>query len=168
MLKKIGRNVHLVLIGDGREKEALQNLCREHHIEDCVLFYGACYDEDALSLIISASDMCVVPGEVGLVAMHSLVYGTPLLTCENTRGMHGPEIEAIKEGKTGGYFKDNDLDDLVTKMEEMLYPISCKKKMSDNCKEIIDNYYTPEYQERIVVQALNYCLPPEKRIPVPN
>jgi hypothetical protein len=40
--------------------------------------------------------------------------------------------------------------------------------MSAACKEIIDKYYTPEYQERIVVQALNYCLPPEKRIPVPD
>jgi glycosyltransferase involved in cell wall biosynthesis len=96
------------------------------------------------------------------------VYGTPILTRENTAWKHGPEVDVVVEGKTGGYFKDNDVDDMMEKMEKMLYPVSCKAQMSEACKEIIDKYYTPEYQERAIIEAINYVLPPEKRIPVPD
>ncbi|MGD1041785.1 MAG: glycosyltransferase [Sedimentisphaerales bacterium] len=168
LLKQRGCYVQCILIGDGREEDSLKRLAQECGVADQVVFYGACYDEGKLGLIITSSDLCVVPGEVGLVAMHSLVYGTPLLTCENTRGMHGPEIETIKEGQTGGYFKDGDFASLAEKMEAMLYSIPCKKRMSDACKQIIDTQYTPEYQERIIMEATNYCLPPEKRIPIPD
>ena len=166
LLKQRGCYVRCILIGDGREEDSLKRLSQERGVADQVVFYGACYDEEKLGLIISSSDLCVVPGEVGLVAMHSLVYGTPLLTCENTRGMHGPEIETIKEGLTGGYFKDGDSASLAEKMEEMLYPVPCKKRMSDACKQIIDTQYTPEYQERAIMEAINYVLLPEKRIPI--
>jgi glycosyltransferase involved in cell wall biosynthesis len=168
LLKQRGRYVQCILIGDGREEDSLKRLTQERGVADRVVFYGACYDEEKLGLIILSSDLCVVPGEVGLVAMHSLVYGTPLLTCENTRGMHGPEIETIKNGKTGSYFKDGDYKSLAEKMEEMLYPVPCRERMSEACKHIIDTQYTPEYQERVVIEAINYVLPREKRIPIPD
>ena len=136
--------------------------------EDRVTFYGACFEETEIGKIISASDLCVVPGVTGLIAMHSLVYGTPILTRDNSAWLHCPEVEAVVEGKTGRYFRDGDLNDLVTKMQEMLYPVPCRERMSNACKSIIDAEYTPEYQERVFIEAINYCLPPEKRIPVPK
>ena len=100
--------------------------------------------------------------------MHSLVYGTPILTRQNTAYEHGPEVEAVIEGKTGRYFRDNDVDDLVDKMEAMLYPVTCREAMSEACKKMIDTYYTRKYQEGVIVQALNYVLPKEKQIPLPQ
>ena len=128
------------------------------NVADQVIFYGACYDENKLSRIISASDLCVVPGEVGLVAMHSLVYGTPLLTCENTRGMHGPEVETIIEGQTGRFFRDDDMLDLSEKLAQMLFPVPCKQKMAKACMEMIDKCYTPRYQEQVILEAIEYVL----------
>lgn len=164
-LKRQGRGVYMVLVGDGLEKSTLQQLSRDLDVEDRLRFIGACYEEEKLGLLFCAADLCVVPGPVGLIAMHSLVYGTPLLTCENTRGKHGPEIETIVEGKTGRYFRDGEVEDLVAKIEQMLYPVPCKEKMSAACREVIDKYYTPQYQEKIIIQALNSVLPPEKQIP---
>jgi glycosyltransferase involved in cell wall biosynthesis len=168
VLKERGKKIKLVLIGGGRSEDLLMTKTRENGVEDAVIFYGVCYEEDILGRIISASDLCVVPGVVGLIAMHSLVYGTPILTRDNSAYKHGPEVDAVVEGKTGRYYRDGDLNDLVEKMDSMLYPVSCKSQMSRACKEMIDKYYTPEYQERVFIQAVNYVLPPEKRIPVPD
>jgi glycosyltransferase involved in cell wall biosynthesis len=166
---KQGRKiVRLVIIGKGNDEKRLKDLVREKGIEDLVIFYGVCYDEEELAKIISASDLCVVPGVTGLIAMHSFVYGTPILTRDNSAWLHGPEVEAVIEGKTGQIFRDGDIKDLVEKMNEMLYPIPCKSQMSENCRKIIDSEYNPFYQERVVIQALNYVLPPEKQIPLPE
>lgn len=168
VLKNKGYKIKLVLIGKGRDENKLKDDVKKENIQEDVVFYGACYKEDVLGRIITASDLTVVPGAIGLVAMHSLVYGTPVITCYNTTYKHGPEVEAIIEGKTGGYFKNGDVDDLTEKMEKMLYPVPCKNQMSEACKKIIDKYYTPEYQERVIINALNFVLPPEKHIPVPD
>jgi glycosyltransferase involved in cell wall biosynthesis len=164
MLKRQGRGVYLTLVGDGLEKPTLQQLTRELDIEDRVNFYGACYEEEKLGLLFLAADLCVMPGPVGLIAMHSLVYGTPLLTCENTLGKHGPEIETIVDGKTGHFFRDGDVQELVVKIEYMLYPAPCKSQMSPACMETIDRNYTPKNQEKVVIEALNSVLPPDKQI----
>ncbi|HEG42725.1 MAG TPA: glycosyltransferase, partial [Phycisphaerales bacterium] len=159
LLNDEGCIVNLILIGDGRERENLEVLAREIGVEDQVFFYGSCYEEKETGLVFSSTDICVAPGAVGLVAMHSLVYGTAILTCKNDTGLHGPEIETIKEGCTGGYFKEDDARDLANKMKKMLYPVSCKHKMAKACMDVIDNYYNPKYQERVIIQAINYVLP---------
>jgi hypothetical protein len=46
----------------------------------------------------------------------------------------------------------------------MLFPVSCKHNMSKACMDLIDKYYTPHYQERVIIQALNYVLPSQKQI----
>jgi len=167
-LKNAGRMIKLVIIGGGSEEQRLRNMVKEKGIDDRVIFYGVCYDEAEVGKIISASDLCVVPGVTGLIAMHSFVFGTPILTRDNSAWLHGPEVEIVIEGKTGRFFRDGDLNDLVTKMQEMLYPVPWKEKMAEACKNIIDTQYTPEYQERIIIEAINYCLPPRKRILVPQ
>ena len=168
VFKRCGKNVKLMLIGDGPEEQALREKALQNDIEDRVIYYGACYDENVIGKIISASDLCVTTGAVGLIVMHSLVYGTPILTRDNTAYTHGPEIDAVIEGKTGGYFRHDDFDHLIEKMEAMLYPVSCKVAMKKACMEMIDNHYTPKYQEKVIVESINYVLPPEKRIPVPS
>lgn len=165
-LKKRGKKIKLVLIGDGREKENLVNYAKEKNVSDEIIFYGECYQENIIGLIFSSSDLCVAPGAVGLIAMHCMVYGTPLLTCENQKGLHGPEVGTVIEGETGGFFEEDNIEDLVCKLESMLYPESCKCSMASECMEMIDKYYTPEYQEKVIIQAINYVLPPEKQIVV--
>ncbi|HOK96188.1 MAG TPA: glycosyltransferase family 4 protein [Anaerohalosphaeraceae bacterium] len=164
MLKQMGHRVYAVLVGDGQERSALETLARELSVADRVRFFGACYQEDKLGLLFAAADVCVMPGPVGLIAMHCLVYGTPLLTCENSQGRHGPEIETIVEGKTGRFFRQGDAADLAEKMKQMLYPIPCKEHMSAACMDIIDRYYTPQYQEKVILEALNSVLPKDKQI----
>ena len=96
-----------------------------------------------------------------------MVYGTPVLTRDNTAWLHGPEVDAVIEGQTGGFFRDGDVDDLVAKMVAMLYPVPRKRMMREACMKMIDTYYTPEYQERVVIRAVNHVLPEHMQIPMP-
>ncbi len=168
LLGERGREVTAVLIGDGPEESRLRRRGEERGVSDRIIFRGACYEEAELARLFSASDLCVAPGAVGLLAMHSLVYGTPILTCENTEWAHGPEVETIVEGATGGYFRAGDVADLAARVESMLFPQPCKPGMAEACRQIIDTYYTPRHQERVVIETLNTVLPPDRRIPLPD
>lgn len=66
-------------------------------------------------------------------------------------------MEAVIEGRTGRYSRDGDVEDLVNKMESMLYPVPCKQGMSEACMRIIDEFYTPEYQERVILRHSTPC-----------
>lgn len=166
-LKRSGSRIVLVLVGDGQSEQDLRAYARDQDLSDQVVFLGPCYDESRLGCLFVASDLCVVPGAVGLIAMHSFVYGTPILTCDKTKWLHGPEVETVVEGRTGGFFRDGDVSHLVEKMRTMLYPVPCKPSMAKACMEVIDRYYNPAYQEQVIINAINYVLPPEKRIPGP-
>lgn len=163
-LKEEGRRIVVVIIGDGRERDRWRKEAQEDGIGDQAIFYGPCYEEETVGPIIAASDLAVVPGVTGLIAMHSMVYGTPILTRDNSARLHGPEVEAVIEGQTGGFFRDGDVEDLTRKMEAMLYPVSCKETMREACMKIIDEEYNPTYQERVVIQAINSVVPEERRI----
>jgi len=166
--KEQNQKVVLVLVGDGDERQSLKRQVDKAGLNDYIVFYGACYDEEVLGCIIQASDLCVVPGALGLLAMHSFVYGTPILVCDNNQGLHGPEIETVIEGKTGRFFCEGSLNDLVDKMKIMLYTEPCKSKMTSACMELIDTYYNPKYQEKVIIEALNSVLPLDKQIPEPD
>ena len=164
ILKGKGRKLKLLLIGKGREEEVLRKLAKDLGLEEEVVFFGECYEEEKIGLLFTASDLTVVPGVTGLISMHSLVYGTPILTRYNTAYAHGPEVEAVVEGKTGGYFEDGNVEDLVEKMEYLLYEEPCKPRMIDACKAMIEGEFNPAYQEKVVIKALNYVLPADKQI----
>ena len=161
-----GRRVTLVLVGDGPEEERFKEHARRGGLADVVHFIGACYDEEALGRLFCASDLCVVPGSIGLLAMHSLVYGTPVL-CSEGNDEHGPEVEAVIEGETGGFFRLGDVDHLTDRLEELLYENPCKPRMSEACRRIIDTEWTPAYQQEKIVEAINAVLPSDRRIPTP-
>ncbi|MFX0195798.1 MAG: glycosyltransferase family 4 protein [Candidatus Hodarchaeota archaeon] len=165
IIKKQERKIKLILIGSGRDEQKLQKKAKKRGLENTVIFFGPCFEEKTLGRLFMASDLCVVPGGVGLIAMHSLVYGTPILTCDNATFIHKPEVEAIKDGITGAYYRESDLNDCIQKIIDLLYPISCKERMSKACMDIIDRFYTPQYQEKIIIKALNYVLPAQKQIP---
>lgn len=151
-----GKDVHLTLIGEGEQKQALTQLAIDNEILDKVHFLGAIYDEQVIGLAFKSSDFCVIPSGAGLTIMHSLVYGIPVILSNNL-SEHFPEWEAIKEGKTGFYYKSGDIDAMTNTIERALYSID-KKEMSKNCQEIIHEKYNPYIQEKIFTSAASQVI----------
>lgn len=68
---------NLLIVGDGEERQNLENLTYKLGVTDYVSFHGASYDEKENCSLIKSMDVLVSPGEVGLTAIHAMTYGTP-------------------------------------------------------------------------------------------
>lgn len=151
-LKRLNRDkdlFNLLIVGDGSEKFELINLSKKLKLQNYVHFYGSCHDEKILSKLIFNSDLCVSPGNVGLTAIHSLSYGLPVCSHDNFYKQM-PEIEAIKNWYNGILFEENNLDDLVLKIEDWFKKRDDKFTVNNRCYEVIDKYYNPNYQLEII------------------
>lgn len=146
----------LVLVGDGPERPALQAQAQRLGVD--VRFMGAIYDEDQLAQLFMATRAVVSPGKVGLLAMHALAYGAPVITHDDLdRQM--PEVEAIEAGQTGAFFRFGDVADLAQQMAGFLDQ-SAAQRAASRARAIatIEQGYTPEMQVRAITSALDTSL----------
>ena len=145
---------NLVFVGDGPEKEKLITLSKKHNIETRVWFYGECYDEFQNAQLISSADVCVSPGNIGLTAIHVMMYGTPAITHDCFQ-FQGPEFEAIKPGVTGEFYKYGDQKSLETTICEWFHTQSQRREeIRQACYAEVDTNWTPEYQLKIIKEHL--------------
>ena len=135
-------------------KSDLQALSRELGLENQVWFYGACYDEKVNAELLYNADLCVSPGNVGLTAIHSLMFGCPDLTHDNFK-MQMPEFESIVSGKTGDFFEYGNVDSLAQKIGQWFDNSKDRELIRKNCFEEIDNSWNPEYQIDVFKRALS-------------
>ena len=141
-------------VGDGPEVHNLQLQSKAEGVEGLVKFYGECHDEETLSDLIYAADACVAPGNVGLTAMHSLVYGTPVITHDD-KSWQMPEFEAIVPGVNGDFFIKGSLRDLTDKICEWLDCIATDRSViRAACYEIIDQKYNPMHQAKVIKSVI--------------
>lgn len=73
---------------------------------------GECCSEETNAKLIYNADLCVAPGNIGLTAIHVMMFGCPAIT-HNDFKWQMPEFEAIKSMETGMFFEKGNLDSLV-------------------------------------------------------
>lgn len=153
--KKNGFNYNVVFIGDGEGKSALCKLADELCLGEYVWFYGPSYNEEELSNLIYNADVCVAPGNIGLTAMHAMVYGCPCIS-HNDFKWQMPEFEAIKDGITGAFFVKDDVISLSTVIQGWLAAHSVDRDaVRSACFEEIDNQWNPHWQIGKIKEAIN-------------
>ncbi|WP_187477625.1 glycosyltransferase [Amniculibacterium sp. G2-70] len=149
-LRDEGVLVNVVLLGDVVQEFDIQSLIDKFELKNQVWLYGASYDEKINGELLYNAAMCVSPGNVGLTAIHSLMYGTPVITHNNYPNQM-PEFETIQEGVNGSFFKENDIDDMADKIRYLLqHPLK-----KEDCWRIIDEKWNPEYQIKTIRNTLN-------------
>lgn len=111
-----GFSCRVLIVGDGPERVALQALAAELGVN--ANFFGALYDERAIADFYSRVHMTVVPGHAGLTVVQSLMHGRPVVTHDN-RDAHAAEWEALHDGRSGAFFAEGDLRDLVQRIKEV-------------------------------------------------
>jgi glycosyltransferase involved in cell wall biosynthesis len=114
-LKENGQDYNMTFIGGDVQGE-LEALAKDLGLQDNVWFYGPCYDEKILGNMIYNANLCVSPGNIGLTAMHSLVFGTPAIT-HNDFPHQMPEFEAVQDGVTGTFFQYGNVESLAEGIE---------------------------------------------------
>jgi glycosyltransferase involved in cell wall biosynthesis len=148
--EKSDRSLPLVLIGDGPERAKLAAQAQRLRVD--VVFLGEIYDEQIIGAVLFHARMVVSPGKVGLTAMHSLAYGTPVIT-------HGefseqmPEFEAVTPSVTGDFFRQGDVADLAETISKWIRrPRDAEERRQ--CIAVIESRYTPERQVAFIEAAL--------------
>lgn len=153
-LSKISKPCSLVIVGDGPEKNGLKKMAEELSVD--TVFLGPIYEERQLCELFMNSQATVSPGKVGLLAIHSLSYGTPVITHDDLdRQM--PEAEAVQDGVTGSLFNYGSLDHLVETMEAYRnIPLGSgeRKKIYDAAIKTIESDYTSSIQLQRIKQAV--------------
>ena len=134
--------INLLIIGEGHERKNLEKLASKGIKQKQIFFIGEVYDNYIAGELLFNSALCVSPGNVGLTAIHSLSFGTPVLTHNNFDNQM-PEVQAINEGENGGFFVENDLDDLIKKIE--IFCLKNRNISKDKCREVITKFYNPNY-----------------------
>lgn len=155
ILRKEGLHCNLTLVGAGTELEELRRMTIDYELENRVWFYGASYDEYTNAELIYNADLCVSPGNIGLTAMHVMMYGTPAVTHDSFEWQM-PEFEAIRPDCTGEFYNHDSITSLADTIKEWL---ESKKGMREevrkSCYAEIDAYWNPAYQLDIIRKNIN-------------
>lgn len=152
-LKEENFNCNCLIVGDGPLRNNLQSLVANNKLEN-IVFYGSTYNEEELAVLISLSDLFVSPGNVGLNCIHSLTYGTPVLT-HNKFSQQMPEFEAIMVDENGLFFNFDDVFDLKEKIKQWFNNVERNKsEIKKQCREIIDAKYNPNTQLILIKKSI--------------
>ncbi len=107
----------LSMVGAGPLDASLRALAKELGVDEQTDFLGHVSDLSRLSVLFGESAACLSPGYVGLSAIQSFSFGTPMLIADNEP--HAPEIAAVKDGENSLFFKSNDEDDFGRAMQRI-------------------------------------------------
>ena len=154
LLKAKGENYNIVFVGDGEMKDEIAAVSRSLGLQDNVWLYGACYDEKTNAELVFNADLCVAPGNIGLTAMHVMMFGCPAVSHNNFKWQM-PEFESIHSGVTGDFFEENNETDLARCISHWFKAkSSCREEVRKACYEEIDRCWNPHYQLNVIKEAL--------------
>jgi N-acetyl-alpha-D-glucosaminyl L-malate synthase BshA len=146
----------LLMVGDGPERTANEQLCRELDLSDHVRFLGK---QDAVEEILSVSDLFIMPSEsesFGLAALEAMACKVPVIT-SNAGGLPELNIDDFC-----GYMCDvGDIEDMANKAITILSNEKTLKYFKENAliraqdfdlKKILPMYI--EYYTEVLQQSL--------------
>jgi N-acetyl-alpha-D-glucosaminyl L-malate synthase BshA len=122
--------VKLILVGDGPERQNIEQLCRELDIVDGISFLGK---QDAVEEVLSISDLFMLPSETesfGLAALEAMACEVPVIS-SNAGGI--PELNI--NGKTGFLCDVGDVDAMAEKTIYILSDEERLKQFKRNARE---------------------------------
>lgn len=145
---------NILIIGEGSEHAVLEEFVISNNLCDVVWFYGKCYNESELSNLIYNVDLCVSPGNVGLTALHSMTYGTPVLSNDDFETQM-PEYETIIPDRTGGLYRRGDFNDFCDKIKLWLTNNFDREQIRQNCYQVINEKWNSEYQIQLLKRIID-------------
>lgn len=128
-----GTPTRVQVVGDGPERAALEALARELEVD--ATFHGALYDSAQVADVYRQVHITVIPGHAGLTVIQSLMHGRPVITHGSTE-RHAAEWEALRDGVTGSFFREGDVDDLVAHIREVAGWVAARgRQVARDCRE---------------------------------
>ena len=135
----------LILVGDGPDRDLIDNLCTEFHLCDDILRVGKLKETET---ILSIADLFLLTSETesfGLVALEAMASGVPVIST-NSGGL--PEVNIHNE--TGFLSDVGDVNDMAKHAIELLSNEDKLAQFRSNClahaKEFDIQHILPRYE----------------------
>jgi N-acetyl-alpha-D-glucosaminyl L-malate synthase BshA len=145
----------LLMIGDGPERPAAEELCRSLEICNDIRFLGK---QDQMDEILSITDLFILPSQYesfGLSALEAMACGVPVIST-NAGGL--PEIN--EHGKTGYLSEVGDVDDMAKNAYHILSDDDrlnqFKKDALAQARTFDKDHIVPVYEELYKNVVANY------------
>ncbi|MCG2611287.1 glycosyltransferase [Flavobacterium sp. SM15] len=130
----------LILVGDGRERSALETLIKELQLEDRVIITGFSKEPEFFLAQAHLFVLSSLTEGFGIAVVEAMQQGLPCL-CSNVGGI--PEF--IEEGKTGWLFNPNNEGELAEKLKTIAnLPLSELEKVGSTAKTFTADRFTSE------------------------
>ena len=140
------KNNRLFIVGDGEEKEHLENLVKELDLEKYMRFIGKVPNEEVPEYM-AASDVFVLPSlseSFGIVNLEAMASGLPIVATD-VRGL--PEI--IKDGENGFLVEPKNPEQIAEKVLLLLEDGELRERISNNNREEVKKYSWKSVVEKL-------------------
>ena len=155
IITKQDAGVKLLLIGDGEEREYLENLAKQLDLKEEVIFAGKVPNEE-VPQYTAASDLFVLPSlseGFPVTVLEAMASGLPIVTT-NVKGL--PEI--VKEGENGFLVEPRNPEQIAEKVLLLLGNDELRERISENNREKAKRYSwanVVERLEQVYLEVLN-------------
>jgi glycosyltransferase involved in cell wall biosynthesis len=150
-LYREGQNFRLIIAGDGKEREKLQQMAHEH-VPDRVIFLGKIPRKD-MYRYYSAADVFVFPGireSLGMVFLEAQSCGLPVVAFNNA-GVP----EAVQDGKTGLLVPMYALEPFVNAIKCLMVDKHLRQQMSFAAKSYVREFHDLNKNYQVLELSLN-------------
>jgi glycosyltransferase involved in cell wall biosynthesis len=146
-------DVALLIVGDGIQKNELEDLCAKEDIQDA--FFVGYKQLEELPAYYAASDIFVLPSteEVwGLVLNEAMACGLPVITTDKV----GASVDLIKEGVNGYVVEAKNVERLYQAMKKILSNPELKQSMGNKSQQIINDGFRLEDAKQGFANTIDY------------
>lgn len=147
--------LNIVVVGDGSDKRAIENIANDLNISSNVVFTGSIFDDNQLSEIYKTCDIAVIPSCAGLSINQSFAFGCPVIT-DNDFSKHGPEISAVIADETGFFYEANNYYDLANKIKFVLSNAQLLDHMKTASLKKYNDELSPEKMVDGFINVIDY------------
>jgi glycosyltransferase involved in cell wall biosynthesis len=130
----------LVVVGDGELRDSVLAACQQF---DWIDYRGPLAGVSKAQVLLE-SDVLLLPGRVGLVALDSLVAGRPIVTLSDS--LHAPEYEYLDPG--GTCLIAGSLKEAAQKASALLADREALEAMQVRCREAAEDFSVEEMAGR--------------------
>ncbi|MBW4575404.1 MAG: glycosyltransferase family 4 protein [Aphanothece sp. CMT-3BRIN-NPC111] len=144
----------LLVVGDGLQRQELEEFCDRHALTNCVRWAGR-VDYSCLGAYFRQADVFVLPtleDTWGVVVLEAMVLGKPVL-CSQLAGA----AEMVIDGENGYRFDPYDVNKLAEIMSQFIRNPSLADSMGHKSQELMTPY-SPEAAAQFLAEVTNFVL----------
>jgi glycosyltransferase involved in cell wall biosynthesis len=150
-----GLMLPLFIIGEGEERDNIENWIRQRGYQNKILLKGAIYDQEILKSYYQHAIASISPGQAGLSVLSSLAYGVPFITTKDA--VTGGELFNIKNNNNG-FLYSGDISELANIMSDLANNQDRIYALSKNAQHYYFENRTMEQMVNGLADAIQYAL----------